>query len=81
MQSTKLIFIECDRIKYMDQSPKHKKILLYSFDSGDFVNEPKEEQLLVELFSLKKALSQEGKMGTDLFITNENKIGLPQIFA
>ncbi len=57
-KAPKLIFIECDRIKYMDQSPKHKKILLYSFDSGDFVNEPKEEQLLAELFSLKKALSQ-----------------------
>jgi hypothetical protein len=51
-------FIECDRLEYLEDSPKGKKILLYSFNSGDFVNGPNEETLLAELTSLKKALSQ-----------------------
>lgn len=51
-------FIECDRLEYMKDSPKGKKNLLYSFNSGDFVNGPNEEKLLAELVSLKKALSQ-----------------------
>jgi hypothetical protein len=51
-------FIECDRLEYMEGSPKGKKTLLYSFDAGDFVYEPNEELLLAELVNLKKALSQ-----------------------
>ena len=56
-KSPKLRFVDCDRIQYLNRNPKGNKVLLYSFDSGDFVNAPDLEKLFSELSSLNKVRS------------------------